>query len=63
MADRRESARDLAEEGLDRLVEGDEKGRELIEKAKKLDPEAVVELAEEIERDKERANRFIRRRD
>ncbi len=58
MADRRERARDLAEEGLDRLVEGDERGKELIEKAKKLDPEAVAELAGEDERDKEQAERF-----
>lgn len=58
MADKRERARDLAEEGLDRLIEGDEKGKELIEKAKKLDPNAVDELAEEVERDKEQAERF-----
>ena len=58
MADKRERARDMAEEGLDRLVEGDEKGRELIEKAKKLDPDAVAELAEEVERDREQAERF-----
>ena len=48
----------MAEEGLDRLIEGDEKGKELIEKAKKLDPNAVDELAEEVERDKEQAERF-----
>jgi predicted transcriptional regulator len=63
MADKRERARDLAEEGLDRLVQGDEKGRELIERAKKLDPEAVAELAEEVERDRERAERFTRWRE
>ena len=62
MADKRERARDLAEEGLDRLIEGDEKGKELIEKAKKLDPDAVAELAEEVERDKEQAERFTGRR-
>ena len=58
MADKRERARDMAEKGLDRLVDGDEKGKELIEKAKKLDPDAVAELAEEVERDKEQAERF-----
>ena len=62
MADKRERARDMAEEGLDRLIEGDEKGKELIEKAKKLDPDAVDELAEEVERDKEQAERFTGRR-
>ena len=58
MADKRERARDMAEEGLDRLVDGDEKGEELIDRAKKLDPNAVAELAEEVERDKEQAERF-----
>jgi hypothetical protein len=63
MVDKRERARDMAEEGLDRLVEGDEKGKELIERAKKLDPQAVAELAEEVELDKEQAERFTGRRD
>ena len=62
MTDKRERARDIAEEGLDRLIEGDEKGKELIEKAKKLDPDAVAELAEEVERDREQAERFTDRR-
>ncbi len=61
MTDKRERARDIAEEGLDRLIEGDEKGKELIEKAKKLDPDAVAELAEEVERDREQAERFTGR--
>jgi hypothetical protein len=61
MTDKRERARDIAEEGLDRLVEGDEKGMELIEEAKKLDPDAVAELAEEVERDREQAERFTER--
>jgi predicted transcriptional regulator len=63
MADKSERAREMAEEGLDRLVDGDEKGKELIEKAKKLDPQAVAELAEEVERDKEQAERFTDRQD
>jgi predicted transcriptional regulator len=58
MAEKRERARDLAEEGLDRLFDGDETGKELIEQAKKLDPAAVAELAEEVEREKEQAERF-----
>lgn len=61
MAGKRERARDLAEKGLDRLIAGDKRGRELIEKAIKLDPEAVADLAEEVERDKEEAERFTGR--
>ena len=61
MTDKRERARDIAEEGLDRLIEGDEKGKELIEEAKKLDSDAVAELAEEVERDREQAERFTGR--
>ena len=41
MAGKRERAHDMAEEGLDRLVEGDKSGEKLIDKAKKLDPGAV----------------------
>lgn len=58
MADKRERAHDMAEEGLDKLVEGDKSGEKLIDKAKKLDPGAVGELAREIEDDKEKAERF-----
>ena len=58
MAEKRERAHDIAEEGLDRLVEGDKSGQKLIDKAKKLDPGAVEELAREIERDKEEAEQF-----
>jgi hypothetical protein len=60
MSDKREEARDIAEEGLDKVIEGDEKrGRRMIDEAKKKDPEAVADLAREIERDKEKAERFI----
>jgi len=48
----------MAEKGLDKLVEGDKAGEMLIDKAKKLDPGAVKELAREVERDKEQAERF-----
>ena len=58
MAEKRERAHDIAEEGLDRLVEGDKSGEKLIEKAKKLGPGAVEELAREVERDKEKAEQF-----
>ena len=60
MEDKRERAHDIAEEGLDKLVKGDTKtGEKLIDKAKKIDPKAVEELAEEVERDKENAERFV----
>lgn len=60
MADKREQAHDMAEEGLDKLIEGDEQGRDLIDKAKKIDRQAVDELAEEVERDKEEAEHFVK---
>jgi len=57
---KRERAHDIAEEGLDKLIEGDEKtGEKLIDEAKKIDPKAVEELAEEVEREKEDAERFV----
>jgi uncharacterized protein HemY len=60
MENKRERAHDIAEEGLDKVVEGDaEAGEKLIDEAKKIDPEAVEELAEEVERDKENAERFV----
>jgi uncharacterized protein HemY len=60
MENKRERAHDIAEEGLDKIVEGDaEAGEKLIDKAKKIDPKAVEELAEEVERDKENAERFV----
>jgi len=60
MENKRERAHDIAEEGLDKIVEGDTAtGEKLIDEAKKIDPKAVEELAEEIERDKEKAERFV----
>ena len=60
MENKRERAHDIAEEGLDKIVEGDtEAGEKLIDEAKKIDPKAVEELAEEVERDKENAERFV----
>jgi uncharacterized protein HemY len=60
MENKRERAHDIAEEGLDKLIEGDtEAGEKLIDKAKQIDPKAVEELAEEVERDKENAERFV----
>ena len=61
MAGKRERAHDMAERGLDKLVEGDKKGRELIDKAKRIDPGAVADLAKEVEHDKEEAEHFRRR--
>jgi vacuolar-type H+-ATPase subunit H len=63
MDSKRDRARDLAEEGLDKMVEGNkEKGRQLIDEAKKIDPHGVEDLAEEVERDKEKAERFSNRK-
>jgi hypothetical protein len=60
MEDKRERAHDIAEEGLDKIIEGDQKkGQDMIEEAKKIDPKAVEDLAQEVERDKEDAERFI----
>ena len=60
MENKRERAHDIAEEGLDKLIEGDtEAGEKLIDKAKKIDPKAVEELAEEVERDKEDTEQFV----
>jgi len=59
MTNERERAHDIAEEGLEKIIEGDEeRGRELIDEAKKRDPKAVEDLAEEVERDREQAERF-----
>ena len=58
MPEKRERAHDMAEEGLDKLVEGDKSGEKLIDRAKKIDPGAVDELAREVERDKEQAEHF-----
>ena len=60
MENKRERALDIAEKGLDKLIEGDtEAGEKLIDKAKQIDPKAVEELAEEVERDKQNAERFV----
>jgi hypothetical protein len=52
MASKHDRARQLAEEGLDKLIEGDKAGKKLIDKARKLDPSALDELAEEVEHDR-----------
>jgi hypothetical protein len=57
---RAQDPHDIAEEGLDKIIEGDEeKGRRMIDEAKKRDPKAVEDLAQEVERDREQAERFI----
>lgn len=62
MTSERDRARDIAEEGLDKIIEGDdEKGRRMIDEAKKRDPKAVEDLAQEVERDREHAERFIKK--
>ena len=63
MENKRERAHDIAEEGLDKIVEGDmEKGKTMIDQARKIDPKAVDELADEVERDREKAERFIQKK-
>jgi uncharacterized protein HemY len=60
MANERERAHDIAEEGLEKIIEGDkEKGERMIDDAKKRDPKAVEDLADEVERDREQVERFI----
>jgi hypothetical protein len=60
MDDKHDRARDLAEGGLDKMIEGDEKkGRRMVDEARKIDPKAVQDLAEEVERDKEKAERYV----
>ena len=62
MDKKRDRARDLAEQGLDEGTAGNtNKGRRLIDEAKKVDPKAVEDLAEEVERDREKAERFVDR--
>jgi hypothetical protein len=62
MQNDRDRAHDLAEEGLDKIIEGEaDKGREMIKKAKKIEPKAVKQLAEEIETDRATAERFVGR--
>ena len=59
MDSKRERARDIAERGLDKVIAGDDQeGEKMIDQAKKIDPKAVEELAEEIEHEKETAERF-----
>lgn len=63
MENRRERARDIAEEGLGRILEGEEEeGQKMIDQAKKLDPKAVEELAEGVEQDKKNAERFVEKK-
>jgi hypothetical protein len=63
MEHKRELAHDIAEEGLDKVIEGDkETGKKMIVEARKIDPKAVDELAVEVERDKEKAERFIHKK-
>jgi hypothetical protein len=63
MEKKRERAHDTAEEGLDKIVEGDRgTGKTMIDRARKIDPRAVDELADEVERDREKAKRFIQKK-
>ena len=63
MENKRERAHDIAEEWLDKVIEGDvETGKTMIDRARKIDPKAVDELADEVEREREKAERFIQRK-
>lgn len=63
MENKRERAHDIVEEGLDKAVDGDvAAGKSMIDHARKIDPKAVDELADEVEREKEKAERFICKR-
>jgi len=61
--ERAQDPHDIAEEGLDKIIEGDEhKGRRMIDKAKKRDPKAVEDLAKEVERDREQGKLYIHKK-
>jgi len=63
MENKRERAHDIAEEWLDKVIEGDvEAGKTMIDPARKIDPKAVDELADEVERVREKSERFIQRK-
>jgi hypothetical protein len=54
-----DKAHDLAEQGLEKVIEGERKeGEKLVEEARKLDPEAVQEVAQEVEEDRQQAEKF-----
>ena len=60
-SDKHEQARDLAEDALQALDEGDEKRADvLIEKAKKLDRSALVEVVEELDEAADKTRRDAR---
>ena len=64
MENKHERAHDIAEEGLDKAVEGDvDKGKSMIDQARKLDPKAVDKLAEEVERERGKAERYIHKKE
>jgi hypothetical protein len=56
----RDRAHDMAEKGLDKIIEGEaDRGRRMIEEARKIEPKAVEQLADEIENDRAAAERFV----
>ena len=60
MENTRERTHDIAAEGLDKVVEGDVEGaKSMLDRVRKIDPKVVDELANEVERDREKAERFI----
>ena len=63
MQSRRRWAREIAEEGFDTIVEGEEEmGLRLVDAARKIDPKAVDELTEEIKRNTDNVVRFVEKK-
>jgi hypothetical protein len=53
----------IVEKGLNKVVDGDvEGGESMIDRARKFDPKAVDELAQEVECEREKAERFIEKK-
>lgn len=62
MDDKHEKARELAEQALDALVEGDrKKGEAMIEKSRSLDPTALGEVQAEADTEATQAQNFMER--
>jgi hypothetical protein len=57
--DKREKAHDLADEAIDRMIEGDRpEGGRMLDKARRMDEKAVEEVAREVEEERRQAEDF-----
>jgi hypothetical protein len=57
--DEHEKAKDLVEKAVEKASDGDAKGAEkLVDQARKMDPSAIDEVAQEIEQDRDQAEGF-----